>query len=317
MRLVIPAALVLPLLLACGKVSTEGGAADASGGGSGGQADSGSGDTPDAAPPDPDGATPPPACAWSPPDTGPFDMLNGTGSIESAALSGDELLLFYAFLGAGDVVDIFDAGREALDQPFGGARLVEELVDPDFESELEIGGNADEILFVRANALDIWRAGRVVAGGPFATPVTTGILGRSPSVSRDGLHLYFIDRDVPQVMRADRPTVDDAFGAPSPVGAQGVYRWIDVSSDELHLLMSGGAGTPDDSTVAIASRASVDEPFGAPVSAGAAFVPGPVFTDFEEASWNADDTEILITGVAPSTQRVVALSTCLSATTGP
>ena len=316
MRLVIPAALVLPLIAACGKVSVED-AADASGDGSGSEADSGSGSNPDAAGSDPDAATPPPACSWSPPDTGPFDALNGTGSIESAALSGDELLVFYAQIAQDDSIDIYDAGRETLDQPFGGARLVTELMDPDLESELEIGGNADEILFVRANAFDIWRAGRVVPGGAFAAPVSTGILGRSPSVSRDGLHLYFLDRDKPQVLRADRPTVEDAFGSPTLVGEQGVYRWIDVSSDELHLLMRGGIGTPDDSTVAIASRASVDEPFDAPVSAGDAFVPGAVFTDFEEASWNADDTEILITAVPASTQRVVALSTCLSDATGP
>jgi hypothetical protein len=305
MRLAIHAALAVPLIAACGKVSVQG-APD--GGGSQTDVDGGGGGEADAAPPEPDAARP--ACSWSAPDPGPFGNLNGTGSIESAALSGDELLVFYAFLGEGDTIDIYDAGRETLDQSFGGARLVEELVDPDFESEIELSGSTDEIFFVRANAFDIWRAGRVSPGGAFAAADTTGLLGRSPSLSGDGLHLYYIDRDLPQIMRADRAAPGEAFGEPTVVGDQGVYRWIDVSSDELTLLMSGGVGTPDESRVAIASRASLEEPFGEPVSAGAAFVPSATFPDYEEASWNADGSEVLITAVAASTQRMIALSTC-------
>ena len=306
MRLAVHAALAL-FVAACGKVT---GPAQPDGGGGGTDIDSSPGSAIDGAATAPDGGAP--ACAWSALDPGPFVNLNGTGSIESAALTGDELILYYAFLPAGtDQIDIYDAGRKSVDQPFGGARLVTEIMDPDFESDIEVSAPGDEIFFVRANAFDIWRTGSTVPGGPFGVPASTGLLGRSPSLSRNGLHLYFIDRDLSQIMRADRASAGEAFGSPAVVGALGDYRWIDVSSDELHLLMSGRIAAADESTVAIASRTGVDDQFGEPVAAGDAFALGADFRFLEDASWNADDSEVLISAVLPATtDRLLYLSTC-------
>ena len=70
------------------------------------------------------------------------------------------------------------------------------------------------------------------------------------------------------------------------------YLWLDVSANELRMLLSGPADreTP---AIAIAERSSVDEEFGEPVPAGpAAGEDG--FPIPREAKWDASGTQLVV-----------------------
>ena len=249
---------------------------------------------PDAAEPEPDAGLP--ACRWGELSADPFAQVNGPDYEESGSLTGDGLSIFFTrfpVTGQDFTADVFEADRESVDQPFGAARPVAggSKAEED-EFELEISGDGTEIFFLRLSD-DILSARRPAPGAPFGTVATTGLLGFSPSLSGDGLALYFIDLDFTRIMRATRTAIGQPWETPVDVGGVGGFDAIDVSADQLQLLLSRPADGISQ-TVAIASRASLEEPFGAPISAGDVFRLEDDIASFVHASWDADRRHIVV-----------------------
>jgi hypothetical protein len=279
-----------PLLLGCGGVSVSG--LDGGGGDDGDGTEADAGEDPDAAtPPQPDAT---PACRWTELDPAPFASVNSADPEQSTTFDASGLVLFFTRAAAGQSSDIYDAVRDTLDLPFGGPRLIGELSLPGAgEYEVELSASGEEIFFIRDTSDEILTSARVRGAG-FGEVRFTGLKGTSPALSLDGLALYFIDDlGADRIMRVARSAVGQDWGTPEEVGSPRGYPWIDVSADELSLLLSGGAGTADQPAIAIATRASVDVPFGEPVSAGAELngtdPPSP-----GEASWDASGRRVAV-----------------------
>lgn len=256
-------------------------------------ADSGSG-APDAGGSQPDAA--PPACAWSVLSAEPFAAVNGADYEESPTITGDGLTAFFTRFpveGNDFTTDVFDAIRESVDEPFSAARPVPEVSKAqEDEFELEISGDGEEI-FLQRSSDDILTASRPAPGAPFGEVTATGLLGFSPSVSGDRLSLYFIDVDFTRILRSTRSAVGEPWTNPVELGSRGAFETIDVSADELQLLLSRPADGVSQ-TVAIATRASIDEPFGAPVAAGDVFRLDDDIASYVHATWDAARRQIIV-----------------------
>ncbi|HKE14973.1 MAG TPA: hypothetical protein VKB80_08925, partial [Kofleriaceae bacterium] len=252
---------------------------------------------PDAAAPDAGGGEPDagrPACVWGELSPALFAMVNGPDYEESATLTGDGLAVFFTRfpLDGNGTADIYDAARESPDQPFSAPRLVGELSSDEDELSLEISGDGSEIFFQRFSD-DILTASRPSGAAPFGEVAPTGLLGWSPTLSGDGLSLYFIDLDFERVARATRTAIGEPWDSPVDVGAVDGFDSIDVSADELTMLYSRGADGVSQ-PVAIARRDSTRDPFGAPVSAGDVFRLADDISSFVEASWDAGQHQIAV-----------------------
>jgi len=271
----------------CGQVTSPG--TDSSVGGSDIDADT--------VEPDPDAGQPdatPPLCLWSELTRDDFVNLNGTDFERSPSFTTDGLAIFYTSAPqSGEYpADVFDAVREERGLPFGAPRLVGEVSAPEGEYDVEIAAAADEIYLLRDSGPAILASARV-KGGAFGEPVDTGLVGTSPTLSGDGLDLYFLDPAKSTIQRSSRAALGEPWGPAEPVGQSGSYTWIDVTADELRLLLSGGAGGVDTPAIAIAERASVDEPFGEPAAAGDALVGGGA-SIVGEASWDGRGAQLVV-----------------------
>lgn len=296
---------------ACGDIGTS---IDADAGG-GSRADAA---TPDSGPAGPDAGGGEdaglPACEWGKLSPDPFAMVNGPDFEEAATLTGDGLTVFFTRFSVDTkdfITDVFDATRDAADQPFSAARLVTEISQVDEpELELEISGDGQEIFFLRSSD-DILSASRPSPGAPFGAVTPTGLFGFSPTVSGDRLALYFIDVDFTRILRATRTAVGEPWNTPVDVGDMGSFETLDVSADELQLLLSRPADGVSQ-TVAIATRDSIDEPFGAPISAGDVFRLEDDIASYVHASWDAGRRQIVVTVELASadTGSDLFLSTC-------
>lgn len=251
------------------------------------------GGDPDAAPGEPDAGEPPVlGCTWSASTDADFVNLNGPDLEQSPSFTADGRTVFFTVMPADESVppDVWDAVREEAGQPFGAARLVGEVSSAMSESEIEIAPADDEIFFVREGT-SILTAARL-AKGPFGEVQDTGLVGSSPSLSGVGLDIYFLDRAKGSILHASRASREDGFASVEVVGQAGPYLWIDVSANELRMLLSGPAD-PDTPVIAIAERPGVDEEFGEPVPAGPAIGEGG-FPIPREAKWDASGTQMVV-----------------------
>jgi hypothetical protein len=288
------------LLAGCGKVSATGS--------DGGDDDGGDGSEIDAQPaPDAPPDSGPPACVWTVPSPEPFGNDNTDGREEWPSLTGDGLAVFFT-VGPADlsaVPDIFDAARDAVDQPFGSSRRVTGLAGAPGEYEIEISPGAEELFFLQDGTDEILTTAR-----PFGEVRTTGLAGFSPSVPADGLALYFLDLDRTTILRSRRGAIGEPWQPPERVGDATGFQWIDVSADELGLLLSGGG--PARTTVAIAQRQRADDPWGEPVPAGDVFQAGD-FVEFGKASWDGGSLQIALSASTGGGPPDLYLSTCVAA----
>ena len=131
------------------------------------------------------------------------------------------------------------------------------------------------------------RATRPSTEEPWSPPEDLGASGFSPSISRDGLSLYFIDPRgaVAVTRRLDR---EAPFGPPAlvPVAGDLPIGAIDISDDELTLLITADPASPE-AGVYLATRGSVDGGFAAPEPIDT--LAGP----YESARFRADELEIV------------------------
>ena len=276
------------ILAGCGQVTSPG-----QDGGAGTEIDATVvGGDPDAAPGEPDASQPPVGCTWSTPTDADFVNLNGPDLEQSPSFTADGRTVFYTVMPADESVppDVWDAVREVDGQPFTGARLVGEVSSDVSESEVEIAPADDEILFVRDGAV-ILTAARLERG-PFGKVEDTGLIGSSPTLSGDGLDIYFLDRSNGSILHASRPTRADGFGSVDVVGQAGPYLWLDVSANELRMLLSGPED-PETPAIAVAERGSVDEDFGEPMPAGPVMGDGG-FPIPREAKWDGSGTKLVV-----------------------
>jgi Tol biopolymer transport system component len=145
-----------------------------------------------------------------------------------------------------------------------------------FESRRPGGhGPADIYVSRRASKDDPW--------GPcmnIGAPVNTAYYTQSPSISGDGLSLYFSSYIRPGGYGSDdlwvttRASVSDPWGPPVNLGATvntSSYDWMpSISADDLTLyFMSGRAGGLGGDDLWFTSRATKNDPWGSPVNLGA------------------------------------------------
>jgi len=105
--------------------------------------------------------------------------------------------------------------------------------------------------------------------------VNSSGMDASPSISTDGLELYFLS-DRPggygnyDLWVTTRPTTDDPWGAPTNLGpVVNSPNWEvspDISADSLSLYFDGGPVSRND--IWVAQRAAKDQPWGTPVKLG-------------------------------------------------
>jgi hypothetical protein len=292
MRIVVRSSLVL-LVTACGDVTVPAGDAgrpDASVGADARDTDAAGG------------------CVWSEPDPLLFAAVNGADCEDSAAMTADGLRLYFTRTSASAdrPPDIHLAERDGPEQPFGPSSVVAELATVEIaEYEVEIAADGDEIFFTTDSAAELWSAKRDGLG--FAEPTSTSLSGNSPSISSDGLSLYYIDMGGEAVIRASRMALDADWSMTEGIGDPDVYDAIDVSSDGLSLLLTGGIGVT--TTLAIASRLSTDQSFGAAVPIGLP-LEGFEIPEYGKASWGLTDREIIVPIEGPEGQADFLLSRC-------
>jgi len=134
---------------------------------------------------------------------------------------------------------------------------------------------------------DLWVATRATKDSPWGTPVNLGPTVNSPynegspSISADGLALYFDDYGGPRpggvggvdIWVTTRPTVSDPWGTPVNLGSTFNSGARDggpsISADGLALFLysnrSGGYGSND---IWVARRPTTSDPWGTPVNLG-------------------------------------------------
>jgi len=295
------------LLAACGEVSSSG-PDDAGDGGNGTAIDAAA--EPDAPVSPVDAATA--GCTWGALYDLPFTNVNDTDSQGSAALTGTALVVFFTVVPdqAGGQADVFDADRKAIIGEFSAPRAIPELSSLEDERDLETSFTGEEIFFLRGSATDIKTARRSGTAAVFGMVQSTGLVGTSPAISNNGLHLYYVDPTLAKIMRVSRAGAGAPWEAPVEVGSSGVYQWIDVSADERRVLLSGGpGGSAETPAIAIATRPTVDESFGEPASAGDSLI-GDAVNVLKEASWNGDESLMAVTVQYGNGSTDLYLTTC-------
>jgi hypothetical protein len=230
------------------------------------------------------------ACKWAPLSR-LANVNSNTGDDYAGSLDADGLTLLLARLQS-DSDGIYVAARNSVGQVFGPPTLIDELPGGGndlFEPELSPSGL--EIFYRDDGSID--SATRSSPDGTFGTPAPTGLEGLSPSLSGDGLHLYFVTTTNFSVQRATRTAIGAPWGPPESVIPTGGYFSVDVSPDELHLLLDLPSTTAE-TTILIADRSSTEEDFGPPVPANEdLFTPG--LAGFISAKWDGTRTRMVAT----------------------
>lgn len=222
---------------------------------------------------------------------GPFgapilmDELSSTHGDWAPAVSPDHLTLYFTSNrpgGAGGW-DIWYATRPTVDEPFGQPEPLSELNTADDDGDAEVSSDGLTIYFTsdQTGALgyrDIWSATRPSLGEPFGASErleasSSSSNERDPSVSTDGLHLYFCSPRPNglgsfDVWYATRPSVDDPFGTAlnlAPVNSAESDRGPSTSPDDLALYFgSGREGSDGLFDIWVAERPGTEHNFGEP-----------------------------------------------------
>lgn len=183
----------------------------------------------------------------------------------------------------------FRAERAASGQPFGEPVALEfdaeELTNP------EVSGL--ELFFHDAVTRTIGRASRPAPDAAFVDPEDTGLTGQSPSLSGNGLSMYYVRADRPH--RATRSAVGSPWSKPEPLlQGEELILDVDVSPDELRVLLVSNALAGPVHPLLVAERPSVDVAFSQPVPVDPAILfPEEVFYTY--SSWTGDGRELIVT----------------------
>jgi len=168
-----------------------------------------------------------PAAQW--PDPTNVAELNTTSCDSGASLAHDGKTLYLAStqLDPGNgLADVFIATRSGRGSPWSTPQLVSELTSPaqDGSPSLTTDERTGIMYSARNSGDDLFESRRASAADLWTTPavileLTTTSRDRSPSVSADGLTIWFVsDRPgglgLNDLYEASRPDLDSPFGAP-------------------------------------------------------------------------------------------------------
>jgi hypothetical protein len=240
-----------------------------------------------------------------PPDAGPDAMpgewsepslvanVNTGGAELDPSIAGDGLELFFSAFRSGSpggLGDLMVARRASTVEPFGTPEYITVLCTDQNELGPEISANGLELYFSRAAQLHVaTRANRAAAWG---ASTALGIQGTSPSLSGDGLTLYFAPPSGGFSM-VKRAAVGGAWGPPTSLAALpgGLkYNELDVSPDERSVLFSGPAAGGQ-SSMMLGVRATVADQFTMSTIPALSFI-----ESHRGASWGPEQREIYLSG---------------------
>jgi hypothetical protein len=239
--------------------------------------------------------------AWSPPQVlgYPFSTISDTG----ASLSADDLTMWFASSRAGGTNwELYVATRPAVGMPFGTAVLEGAVAD---------ASAVDSDPFVTRDGLELWfasnRAGsqggsdlmvsrRASTAAPWGTPsfvveVNSSSADASPSLTGDGLTLYFLSPRTGSpnppngaIWKATRPNRTTPFSTPvlvTELANSNANRGPEVSPDDLEIVWMSFDSSTSSSNMTVARRPRTSVPFGTPVVipelSGSDRIEGPTF----------------------------------------
>ncbi len=156
--------------------------------------------------------------------------LNTGGADSNPEISADGLTLFFdsSRAGTSGERDIWTVSRPSITDPWGSpVNLGAPVNGFGFDGRPTVSGDGLILAFDRDHdrlANTLFMATRANKEEAFGTPQNLGILGSSPSISADGLMLFFMrfssnpsDFNIYVTTRATR---QDAFGTPMPLGPE-------------------------------------------------------------------------------------------------
>lgn len=220
---------------------------------------------------------------WSQPQALAYPI--GTISDLSPSLSADDLTMWFTSSRNGNW-EIYSTTRTAVGQPFGPEVLETVVSDPNaVESDVFVTHDGLEMWFGSSRTgtqggLDLMVSTRSSTTAPWTAPIfAPGVnspdADASPSLTADGLTLYFLSSRVGSpappnaaIWRATRPTRQSPFSTPTLVtelANPNANRGPEVSPDHLEMIWMSFDGASRASQVMVARRPRTTQPFGTPV----------------------------------------------------
>ena len=241
----------------------------------------------DAAPP---GDARPP-CSWLP--LLQLELPNTPTGGSSPSLDADGLTLYFSRI-VESRSRIYVATRAAVGKPFGEPTLMEDLSSDDVSHDQpEISASTLEAFFRVPSGNTIETATRSSPAKDFGPSMPSGFNGFSPSLSGDGRALYFASGGAdPSVQRATRSSVSAPWSEPVSVLPTRGYLGVDVTPDELALLLVRNPFEAPQQPILVARRSSRDQEFGPAVPVNdELLIPDAVYG---KATWDRTQTQMIV-----------------------
>jgi hypothetical protein len=291
--------------------------ADGDAGDSGGADEDAGSNESDADPDGEDAATvdaSPPCNNWSAPVI--VSSVNSTTFEGQASESPDRLSLYFTkTIVVAEDSDMLVATRSSPDEAFGTPSAVPGFdTDAVFEDAPELSPSGLELFFRRTaggSGSAIFVATRETVDDNFGAPQSLGVDGFDPSISGDGLTLYFASLTGDTIRAMSRNAIGGVWGPPRDV-MDTPYTGVDISGDELRILLSAGPANFDGGPpVVIAERASKDDSFGEPAPINALTLPDDEALS-KAAAWADGERTIYLAMDLPTGQGAtdIYFSTC-------
>ena len=208
-------------------------------------------------------------------------IVNSEHADWGPSISSDGLELYFGSArpgGSGDW-DLWVSTRTTTEDEWGApVNLGSTVNSPVEEGEASISADGLELYFASnrsggSGGQDLWVSKRATADEPWGTPENLGSIVNSsyneryPSVSADGLELYFnCNRDWGLYVTR-RATKDEPWGA--PVVVPGYMIWPNISSDGSVLLFGADqAGGYGDNDIWMKRRATTEDDWGPSINLG-------------------------------------------------
>jgi WD40-like Beta Propeller Repeat len=255
-----------------------------------------------------------PCSSWS--TLTPLGGVNSVAYEEEGSIGPDGLSIVFSSdrqdPGGGNWA-IYSAERGSTGEAFGEPVRLAELDDLEVsELDPEISPSGLEIFYHVIPGRTIRTASRDSRTEAFGPAEETGLTGRSPSLSGDGLALYFVNEEEDfTIQRATRKSVGSKWSSPVSVLPTNPYYAVDVSPDELRLLVST---SDSEAPFLVAERSSIDEEFGPPEPLNSEILVPDADSESSHghADWDGSQTLLVATIqiFSGSTRKDLYYSTC-------
>ena len=209
------------------------------------------------------------------------------GSLDAAGLT-----LYFARSGDASTDGVYEARRKSVNEAFRTPALLDEVSDQDAEFGAEISATGLEIFVATFSDNGIKTTTRTSTTVTFGPTSPSGLAGLSPSLTGDGLTMYFIllaGSSGGVIHLSTRSAIGGEWSESESALPGGGYTGVNVSPDGLRLLLT----TKDiDAPIAIAERDTADDEFGSPVPLDKdVLVPG--VTEYGVSTWDASMTRMV------------------------